>query len=53
MLDSYENRHGYMFAFGVTVNTCFDVLFGNYDRVLGAEIAKDMNLLPPYFSGIV
>ena len=53
MLDSYANRYGYMFAFGVTVNSCFDVLFGNYIRVVGEMNANKLNALPAYFSGTV
>ena len=53
MLDSYQNRYGYMFAFGVTVNSCFDVLFGNYARVVGQEQANSFKTLPVYFTGMV
>ena len=53
MLDSYANRHGYMFAFGVTVNSCFDVLFGNYVRVVGEKGSAKLNSLPIYFSGML
>ncbi|XP_066915451.1 stimulated by retinoic acid gene 6 protein-like [Clytia hemisphaerica] len=53
MLDNYENRYAYMFAFGVTVNSCVDVLFGDYKGIVGESNASELNALPPYFSIII
>ena len=53
MLDSYKNRHGYMLAFGVTVNSCVDVLFGTYERVIGKAAAARAATYPSYLSGVL
>jgi len=51
MLDNYKNRHGYMLAFGVTINSLFDVLFGSYERVIGSRASANLQTMPAYVSG--
>ena len=50
MLDSYENRHGFAFAFGLTVASCIQILFGDYASVIGTKSAKDIAQYPSYLS---
>ncbi|XP_065672802.1 stimulated by retinoic acid gene 6 protein-like isoform X2 [Hydra vulgaris] len=53
MLDSYENRYGYALSFGLTVSSCFSVIFSDYSDIVGLEMAQQLVLLPSYLSVIV
>ena len=53
MLDSYENRLGYTLSFGLTVSTCFSVVFSDYTDIVGVDIAQQLSKVPIYFSGKV
>jgi len=45
MLDSYENRKGYMLAFGLTVNSIISVIFGNNAELIGLQLAAQTQVL--------
>ena len=51
MLDDYRNRFGNTLAFGVTVSACFQVVFGNYEFMVGDEAASNLSLLSSYEMG--
>ncbi|XP_012555170.1 stimulated by retinoic acid gene 6 protein-like isoform X1 [Hydra vulgaris] len=53
MLDSYENRYGYALSFGLTVSSCFSVIFSDYSDIVGLEMAQKLTLLPSYLSVFV
>ena len=50
MLDSYENRHGFALAFGLTVSSCLSILFGKYEDVIGIKNAADIDTFPSYLA---
>ena len=52
MLDSYENRFGYSFAFGLTAYSCIMVVLGSYGSILGPEAAEKVNKWPAHLSGV-
>ena len=52
MLDSYENRFGYSFAFGLTAYSCVLVVLQSYDSILGSKAAAKVNKWPGYLSGM-
>ena len=43
MLDSYENRKGYMLAFGLTVNSIISVIFGTNAELFGADLTAQID----------
>ena len=52
MLDSYENRFGYAFAFGLTAYSCILVVLQSYDNILGPKAAAKVDKWPGYLSGM-
>ena len=52
MLDSYENRFGYSFAFGLTAYSCIMVVIGSYGSILGPETAESVRKWPAHLSGV-
>ena len=54
MLDSFENRKGYMMAFGLAANSIVSVIFGANEELLGEElnglVEKEISKMP-FLSG--
>lgn len=44
MLDSFENRKGYMLAFGLVANTIISVILGENKELIGALVAGRIDL---------
>ena len=42
MLDSFENRKGYVLAFGLVTNSIISVVLGEEKELLGADTAADI-----------
>ncbi|XP_065672800.1 stimulated by retinoic acid gene 6 protein-like [Hydra vulgaris] len=53
MLDSYENRFGYALSFGLTVSSCYSVIFSEHSDVVGESMARKLSLFPSYLSVFV
>ena len=43
MLDSYENRKGYMLAFGLAANSIISVILGANHELLGYELSATVD----------
>eukprot|EP00111_Clytia_hemisphaerica_P019714 TCONS_00058184-protein len=43
MLDSFENRKGYMMAFGLAANSIVDVIFGENSEMIGHDLSKQID----------
>lgn len=56
MLDSYENRKGYVLAFGVTVNSIISIIFGDNKLLLGYWLDSKVSAFTkdfPFFSVLI
>ena len=40
MLDSFENRNGYMLAFGLAANSIIDAIIGGNNELIGEDMNK-------------
>lgn len=50
MIDSYENRAGFALAFCVIVSSCVSILFGNYQDIVGWNLANIISTYPGFIS---